>query len=121
MAANIEYLLDLNGYTLEMGDGYFVKFDVHKVEPCQFRPHGLKYSLTLHNSASKRILGFDNAHAVKPSKGFKYSGQILPYDHRHRSASDKGVPYQFESAEKLMIDFWDSVEKVLAEVRNETN
>lgn len=116
MAADISYLLDLDGSIFEMGGGYFVKFEVREVEPCKFRPHGLKYSLTLHDSQSQRILGFDNAHAVKPDKGFKYAGQVLPYDHKHRSGSDEGIPYHFQSAEMLMKDFWDSVEKVLEEV-----
>ena len=116
MTQDIRYLLDLNDSVFEMGQGYFVKMEVKQVTPCQFRPHGLKYSLTLHNSKSERILGFDNAHAVKPGNGFKYAGQILEYDHKHRTATDEGVPYHFQSAEMLMQDFWDSVNKILAEV-----
>lgn len=116
MTQDIRYLLDLNGSVFEMGQGYFVKMEAKQVTPCQFRPHGLKYSLTLHNSKSERILGFDNAHAVKPGNGFKYAGQILEYDHKHRTATDEGVPYNFQSAEMLMQDFWDSVNKILAEV-----
>jgi len=34
------------------------------VQVSKERPHGLHYSLTLHNEDSERVLGFDNAHAV---------------------------------------------------------
>ena len=31
-------------------------------------PHGIRYNLTLHNRHNKRVMGFDNAHAVKGKK-----------------------------------------------------
>ncbi len=34
-------------------------------------PHEIRYALTLHEPYGKRILGYDNAHAVKPPKKFK--------------------------------------------------
>ena len=74
-------------------------------------------SLTLHDRFGTRVLGYDNAHAVKPPKKFKFAGQRLPYDHRHRSASDKGVPYAFESAQRLLEDFFAEVDRVIKEAQ----
>jgi len=36
-------------------------------------PHGIRYSLTLHDKYGARVLGYDNAHAVKPPKKFASS------------------------------------------------
>jgi hypothetical protein len=33
------------------------------------RPHGLKYSLTLHAEDGARLLGFDNAHRITEGSG----------------------------------------------------
>jgi hypothetical protein len=63
------------------------------------------------------VLGYDNAHAVKPPKKFKYAGQRLPFDHRHRTSSDKGVPYAFESAYRLLEDFFAEVDRVIKEAQ----
>ena len=73
--------------------------------------------MTLHDRHGTRVLGYDNAHAVKPPKKFKFAGQRLPYDHRHRTASDKGVPYAFESASRLLEDFFAEVDRVIKEAR----
>jgi hypothetical protein len=78
---------------------------------------GIRYSLTLYEPYGKRILGYDNAHAVKPPKKFKYAGTRLPYDHKHRHASDKGVPYEFKDAQQLLSDFFSEVDRVLMEAR----
>jgi hypothetical protein len=80
-------------------------------------PHGIRYSLTLHDKYGTRVLGYDNAHAVKPPKKFKFSGQRLPYDHRHRTSSDKGVPYAFETAHRLLEDFFAEVDRVIKEAQ----
>ena len=80
-------------------------------------PHGIRYSLTLHDKYGTRVLGYDNAHAVKPPKKFKFAGQRLPYEHRHRSASDKGEPYAFESAYRLLEDFFAEVDRVIKEAQ----
>ncbi len=101
-------LLELNGETIALDGCYFVKFDVKEVEATANRPHGISYSLTLHDVDNKRMLGFDNAHAVRqPSKGFR--GKRYEFDHKHRHAKDKGVPYVFESPEQLVDDFWKAV------------
>jgi hypothetical protein len=54
---------------------------------------------------------------VKPPKKFKFAGQRLPYDHRQRTASDKSVPHSFESAYRLLEDFFAEVDRVIKEAR----
>ena len=73
-------LLDLHGSILDQGGGYWIKIDAWAVEVSDEMPQGVRYSLTLHGPYGKRILGYDNAHAVKPPKKFKYAGRILAYD-----------------------------------------
>ncbi|HFO5615127.1 TPA: type II toxin-antitoxin system YafO family toxin [Escherichia coli] len=36
-------------------------------------------------------------------------------DHIHRTSSDKGYPYEFTSAEQLLLDFFNHVDRVIAE------
>ncbi len=97
--------------------GYWIKIEARVVDASTDIPHGIRYSLTLHEPYGKRILGYDNAHAVKPPKKFKYAGTRLPYDHKHRYVSDKGVPYEFKDAHQLLSDFFMEVDRVLEEVR----
>jgi len=40
----------------------------------------------------------------------------MAYDHKHRHASDKGVPYEFKDAQQLMSDFFTDVDRILREV-----
>lgn len=115
--SGLRNLLDLSGSVIEQGGGYWIKIEVWTVEPNKMVPHGVRYALTLHEPYGKRILGFDNAHAVKPPKKFKFSGQRLPYDHKHRHASDQGVPYSFVDAHQLLNDFFTEVDKVLVQTK----
>jgi hypothetical protein len=112
----IDTLLDLHGSILEQGNGYWIKLEAWQVEVSDPIPHGIRYSLTLHEPYGNRILGYDNAHAVKPPKKFKYAGRILAFDHKHRHASDKGVPYGFKDAQQLLVDFFADVDRVLLEI-----
>lgn len=110
----IEVLFELDGERIEIGDGYWVKFDAKAVNPTAKVPHGVSYSFTLHRCDNKRILGFDNAHAVKPKGNpFRYAGQVLPYDHQHPYNMKPAVPYYFNSPEKLVTDFWNAVDEAL--------
>jgi hypothetical protein len=113
----IETLLDLHGQIIDQGLGYWIKIEAWRVAPSTNIPHGIRYSLMLHEPYGKRLLGYDNAHAVKPPKKFKYAGRILAYDHKHRHVSDKGVPYEFQDAYQLLRDFFHDVDHLLAEVR----
>ena len=114
--AAIDTLLDLNGSIFDQGNGYWMKIEAWRVNLTKDIPHGIRYSLTLHEPYGKRILGYDNAHGIKPPKKFKYAGRILAFDHKHRHASDKGVPYSFKDAQQLMNDFFADVDRTLAEV-----
>jgi hypothetical protein len=112
MEHTLEFLLAFNGRVHHYTGGYFVKFEIREVEPTKERPHGLRYSFTLHGPGGERLIGFDNAHAVAPL-GSKYKSRPVVTDHWHRSQDDVGRPYSFESAEKLVDDFFDEVERVL--------
>ena len=80
-------------------------------------PHGIRYCLTLHDNFGTRVLGYDNAHAVRRPKKFKFAGQRLPYDHRHRTSKDKGVTYEFESPQRLLEDFFAEADRVIKEAQ----
>ncbi|WP_413437611.1 hypothetical protein ACFDAU_14500 [Sulfuriferula sp. GW1] len=113
----LETLLDLNGYTIDQEGGYWVKVEAWRVLATADIPHGIRYSLTLHEPYGKRILGYDNSNAIKPPKKFKFVGQHQPYDHKHRHVADKGVPYEFKDAYQLLADFFTEVDRVLEEAR----
>ncbi|MBZ2188008.1 DUF6516 family protein [Alcanivorax sp. JB21] len=115
----MDTLLDLHGSIFDQGKGYWIKIDAWRVSVSKEMPHGIRYSLTLHEPYGKRILGYDNAHAVKPPRRTGYAGRICAYDHRHRHASDKGVPYAFKDAQQLLIDFFDEVDRVLLKVKSQ--
>jgi hypothetical protein len=115
----IATLLDLHGEIIDQGGGYWVKILAWRIDVTRKVPHGIRYALTLHEPHGRRILGYDNAHAVKPSKKSKYRGRILTCDHKHRHVSDKGRPYHFRDAHQLLADFFADVDRVLQEVRNE--
>jgi hypothetical protein len=107
-------LLDLDGQVLVVDAkcGYWVRFSVIRVASTPERPHGLNYSLTLHGPDGGRMIGFDNAHSVRESRGpgGKSRG---PLDHKHRL--DTVRPYGFTGAATLIEDFWAEVDKLLRE------
>ena len=94
----LEFLLAFDGRIHHLEDGYWIKFEIGRVEAGKARPHGLSYSFTLHGPDGGRLIGFDNAH-----------------DHWHRTESDPGRPYTFEDADTLLQDFFREVRRVLAE------
>lgn len=57
-------------------------------------------------------MGYDNAHAV-PHRGGRFVKRQAAFDHWHRNATDEGRPYRFETAEKLIADFFDEIERIL--------
>lgn len=109
----LEFLFSLDGTEYTEENGYWYKIEVAKIEPSTERPHGIRYNLTLHDNFNQRILGFDNAHPIVIKKGGRYGGRIFKYDHMHKTMHDKGTPYKFECAEKLLSDFFKEVNKVL--------
>ncbi|HHW4725319.1 TPA: toxin-antitoxin system TumE family protein [Legionella pneumophila] len=114
----LETLLALNGTEYTEENGYWYKIEAFLVEPTEERPHGIRYNLTLHDNYNQRILGFDNAHGIKVKESGRYSGRIIMYDHVHTSINDKGTPYEFESAEQLLRDFFQEVNSIIQKLNN---
>ena len=112
---SLPILLDLDGTNIGIGTQYWVKIKAWVVEADDARPHGIRYELTLHDASNRRILGFDNAHAVKRPGG-RFVEQPRAYDHLHRGPKDAGVPYAYSSAGKLVGDFWKAVFRALEEL-----
>ena len=103
-------LLDLHGQTLFVGEvGHWVKFVVVRSEATAERPHGLSYSLTLHAPDGERLVGFDNAHALREGRGpgRRRSGE---HDHRHRLRTIRS--YEYTDAVTLLEIFWKEVDQV---------
>lgn len=106
----IDNLLDLDGirYVIDEQSGLWVKFEAKEIAASKDRPHGIRCSLTLHDRSNKRIMGFDNAHAITHS-GKRYVAPQRTYDHWHRTSSDEGQPYNYVNAAQLIEDFWKAV------------
>lgn len=110
----LEFLLAFNGRVHWYPGGYHIRFEIRRVEKTAVRPHGLRYSFTLHDPDGTRLVGFDNAHAVSP-RGSRFNRKRETGDHWHRTADDEGRPYAFTDAETLIEDFMNEVERVLTE------
>jgi len=110
--AELTTLLDLNGQSYWIKN-YWVKLEAHQVTKSGHRPHGIKYSLTLHDRNNTRILGFDNAHAIKKRgrRPKKYTGRIVTWDHVHKK--NKVERYLFTSASQLLKDFWYTANRII--------
>ncbi len=80
----IENLLALDGQIVDQHHGYWVKIEARRVEPTAEIPHGIRYSLTLHEPYGKRILGYLNF-VVDNNTKF----------HSHSEFADRGVPIGF--------------------------
>jgi len=110
--SSLEILLQLNDEIFPMDNGYWTKIEAKIVAPNEHIPHGIKYSLTLHDPNNVRILGYDNAHGIKPKKK-KYGAKRVVWDHRHKRKIVE--PYEFENAAQLLEDFWTNVERIFLE------
>ncbi len=101
---SIEDLILLDGQVLVVDPkgGHWVKFVVRRVPITADRPHGLSYSLTLHDATGARLVGFDNAHPVKAGGS---------RDHKH--GLNKIKSYEYISAADLLADFWAEVDAAL--------
>jgi hypothetical protein len=110
----LDALLDLDGqvFVVDSAGKHWVKFRVTKVPVSQERPHGLDYSMTLHDESGERLVGFDNAHPVGAGKG---PGRKMKRSRDHRRRFKSVKPYEYKSAVKLLEDFWSEVEIVLKE------
>lgn len=119
-STGLEELLYLDGTIISQSDGCWVKIEAKTTKQITAgRPHGIRYSLTLHTRSGKRILGYDNAHPIREKKGKHAAHRHSAYDHKHKNAKDKGQPYHFINAQQLMIDFWKDVDKTLKKYQEE--
>jgi len=110
--AGIETLLDLNGLSYRLDNGFWVKFEAYLVDPGEQIPHGIRYSLTLHDRHNARVIGFDNAHGCQTPRRKRFSGRRIVWDQRHHPGETIG-PYEYESAAQLIEDFWAEVERIM--------
>lgn len=108
----LDNLLELDGQVLVVDPNgkFWVKFSVKKIRHTTEKPQGLDYSLTLHDETGERLIGFDNAHAVKSGSG-PGAKRKKEFDHKHQHRTIK--PYEYKNAADLLSDFWSEVEKVL--------
>ena len=53
----MECLLNLNGAKFFRDDGYWYQVEVKLTERTPERPHGLSYSMTLHDKNNNRVFG----------------------------------------------------------------
>jgi hypothetical protein len=109
---SLDNLLFLDGERFVVEDGFWVKFEVKQVPVTPERPHGLHYSLTLHDSEGERLLGLDNAHSIREVSGPGARTRI-EYDHKHRG--ERVRFYDYEDAATLLSDFWEAVDTILNE------
>src|SRR5262245_16541744 len=91
----LDTLLALDGVTFfaDPEGRYRVRFVVKSVPVDPERPHGLSYSLTLHDEWGDRLVGFDNAHPVSAQAG-PAGRRRASRDHRHRLKSVRRYEYQ---------------------------
>jgi len=111
---SLDTLLELDGQVLviDPAGAHWVRFRVKRVPATPERPHGLDYALTLHGPDGARLVGFDNAHPVRPTSG-PGGRRRARHDHRHRHRTIR--PYDYRDAATLLADFWAEVEAVLEE------
>ena len=80
------FLVSLDGQEFRTATGCTVKIETRLVVATRNRPQGVKYSLTLHDQANRRI-----------------------YGHRRM------VRYTYRGAAELLADFYRKVERILGE------
>jgi hypothetical protein len=109
---SLDTLLQLDGesFVVDTEGMCWVNFFVKQVPVTRERPHGLNYSLTLHDDGGTRLLGFDNAHATRAGSG-PGSRTRIEYDHKHRGERIKS--YVYADAATLLADFWAEVDGIL--------
>src|SRR5215207_5206557 len=98
-------LLSLDGFEFEFAMGYRVKLAAQRVSATSSRPHGLKYSLTLHDPSGQRVYGMDNAHRIRRTRP--------EFDHRHVYGLRRVVSYAYRGPIALLEDFYREVERIL--------
>lgn len=113
----LDILLSLHGEFFVDDSGYWQKIEAWQVSVTDAIPHGLRYSLTLHDRHNRRVLGYDNAHAIKPDRKRYAARRYLTWDHKHSNPQDTGTHYEFVSALQLLEDFFRDVNTYLENIR----
>ena len=106
----LDRLLNLDGFLAEVGGGYWVKIEAQRVPADAERPHGVVYTLTLHELGGRRMFGIDNAHLVRSTRG-PAGRSSASRDHLHRGETIR--PYVYRDADTLIDDFWREVAAIL--------
>jgi uncharacterized protein DUF6516 len=109
---SLDTLLLLDGETFIVEGAFWVKFVVKRVPTSSEKPHGLDYSLTLHDGDNQRLVGFDNAHSITEGTGPGARTRI-EYDHKHKG--ERVRFYIYADAATLLGDFWTEVDRILKE------
>ena len=109
---SLDTLLDLDGDSYVLDGLYWVKFEAKRVPVSSEKPHGLDYSLTLHDDRGARLLGYDNAHGIREGPGPGTRTRI-EYDHKHKGHRVRF--YGYIDAATLLADFWTDVDAILQE------
>jgi hypothetical protein len=102
----LEFLLSLDGVEFRLLSGHVIKINAHAVAVTGFRPHGIKYSLTLHDASRQRIYGMDIGHGI---------ARQPEYDQRHLYGRRKVVGYAYRGPAELLAGFYREVERILTE------
>lgn len=95
-------LLDFHGRVYWLVNGWSIRLSIVESRVSSERPHGIRYSLTLHDVDGTRLLGFDNA-----------TGRTrrTTSDHWHPfRRTEVHEPYEFIDADRLLVDFFTAVE-----------
>ena len=109
----IEPLLNLHGWTDEVGGGFSISVKAVRVPPDEGKPQGISYTLTMHGPGGERLLGYDNAHLPDIGTGPARKSRRRRKGRDHRHFRGRVTWYHFESPVKLIEDFWKDVEKIL--------
>lgn len=98
-----ERLLGYHRLRYYLANAWYVRFRIWRVKASKARPHGIRYSFTLHDDLNERLLGFDNAHGVP---------RQVAHDHRHGFRRTEQIfGYAFLDADKLLSDFMAASEE----------
>ncbi|MBF7978473.1 MULTISPECIES: DUF6516 family protein [Rahnella] len=115
MDHGLELLLNLHGVKFTYRNGYWYEIIAYQVAKSLQRPHGIRYSLTLHDRHCQRIFGLDNSHASVSDKSGPGKKKRLEWDHIHPALNLKGTAYQFVNAQQLIDDFFKAVDLILGD------
>jgi len=74
---------------LDQETRHWVRFVVRRVPTTEQKPHGLDYSLTLHDADGERLVGFDNSHPVRQGSG---PGSKTPDGTRSQASAENRAP-----------------------------